>query len=353
MLLDVVKGFVPGARWRRSSSAQLAGVLAGGAAMLGHWRPLFLALRRRAGRWWRPPAARSSASRRCVGGIGVGGLDRRRSLLFRYASVASIVAALSLPFVAARARRAVAGDRLRGDCRASAVIVLHRAEHRAACARGPRPASGFRRRAQPRQSEPASHSRSSVCLRPAARRRAPRAARPRCRSAPRDVVRVDRLEVHLRAKQEVAVVELRVGRERVAQRDPHRVLDEARLQVGVLDDEELVGPLQQLVDRRAHRALDDRDELLGVERPLGADEERSAAALVVGRERDELEDPLDVELVEARLAEPLGRVLAHEPLRARAGVDPGRLDTDDPPRTPSADAAAIPNSETISCVGGP
>ena len=100
----------------------------------------------------------------------------------------------------------------------------------------------------------------------------------------------------------------------------------------MLDDEELVGPLQQLVDRRAHRALDDSHQLLGVHGRLASDEERSAPALVVGGERDELQDPLDVELVEARLAEPLGRVLAHEPLRARAGVDPGRLDPDDPPR---------------------
>ena len=50
------------------------------------------------------------------------------------------------------------------------------------------------------------------------------------------------------------------------------------------------------------------------------------------RERDELQDPLDVELVEPRLAEPLRRVVAHEPLRAGAGVDSGRLDPDDPAR---------------------
>ena len=129
------------------------------------------------------------------------------------------------------------------------------------------------------------------------------------------------------------------------QRDPHRVLDEARLQVRVLDHEQLVGPLQQLVDRRAHRALDDlapsSSALTGA---LGADEERPAAALVVGRERDELEDPLDVELVEPGLAEALGGALPHEALRARAGVDPVRLDADEParprpPRPPRARSA--------------
>ena len=34
----------------------------------------------------------------------------------------------------------------------------------------------------------------------------------------------------------------------------------------MLDDEELVGALEQLVDRRAHRPLDDVDEVLGVDR---------------------------------------------------------------------------------------
>src|SRR5438132_6235621 len=146
------------------------------------------------------------------------------------------------------------------------------------------------------------------------------------------VVRMDRLQVHLPREEEVRVVELWIRGERVSQRDPHRVLHEARLQVRVLDDEQLVGPLQELVDRRAHRALDDPDELLGVERPLGADEERAAPPLVVRRERDELEDPLDVELAEAGLAEPLGRALADEALGTRAGVDSRRLYADDPAR---------------------
>ena len=112
------------------------------------------------------------------------------------------------------------------------------------------------------------------------------------------------------------------------EREPDGVLDEAGLQVRVLDDEELVGPLQQLVDRRAHRALHDRDQVVRVELPLGADVERAAPALVVRRERDEVEDPLDV--LVAGLGQPLGGAAADEPLRARAGVDPGRLDADDP-----------------------
>src|SRR5690348_8201365 len=41
VLLDVAKGFVPALVFTLAGS-ELAGVLAGAAAMLGHWRPLFL-----------------------------------------------------------------------------------------------------------------------------------------------------------------------------------------------------------------------------------------------------------------------------------------------------------------------
>src|SRR3954451_5441834 len=104
---------------------------------------------------------------------------------------------------------------------------------------------------------------------------------------------MDRLEVELARENEVAVVQLGVALERRLQGDPHRVLDEARLQMRMLDDEELVRPLQQLVDRRAHRALDDSGELLGIDRMLAPDVECAAPALFVRRDRDELEDSLD------------------------------------------------------------
>ena len=74
------------------------------------------------------------------------------------------------------------------------------------------------------------------------------------------------------------------------------------------------------------------DEQLGVEVVLGADVERGEPALVVGRERDEVEDPLDVADLEAGLEQALARARADEPLRARAGVDPRRLDADDAAR---------------------
>src|SRR5581483_8106783 len=81
-----------------------------------------------------------------------------------------------------------------------------------------------------------------------------------------DVVPVDRLEVDLLRVHEVPLVELRIAVEDAFEREPDGVLDEARLQVRVLDDEQLVRALHQLVDRRAHRALDDLDEVLCVHR---------------------------------------------------------------------------------------
>ena len=140
---------------------------------------------------------------------------------------------------------------------------------------------------------------------------------------------VDRLEVHLARVDEVALAELApVPLEDAPDHDADRVLDEAGLEMRVLDDEQLVGPLEQRVDRSAHGALHDVDELLAAQPRLGADDERAAAALVVGGERDELENPLDVLLAETGLLEAAGRALADEALSARAGVDPGRLDAD-------------------------
>src|SRR4051794_19758038 len=69
--------------------------------------------------------------------------------------------------------------------------------------------------------------------------------------------------------------------------------------------------------------------MLGVDLRVGADEQRSFPALVVRRERDELEDALDVAVGEAGLEQPAGRGVADEPLRARARVDAPRLDADD------------------------
>jgi acyl phosphate:glycerol-3-phosphate acyltransferase len=97
VLLDTAKGFVP-AFVATQVESHLAGVLAGGAAMLGHWRPMFL-------RWQRGGKVVATCGGAflgvapVVGGIGAG-VWIAVFLLFRYASLASIVAALSLPLAA-------------------------------------------------------------------------------------------------------------------------------------------------------------------------------------------------------------------------------------------------------------
>jgi acyl phosphate:glycerol-3-phosphate acyltransferase len=98
VFLDVLKGFVP-ALLGMMYVSHLAGICAGGAAMLGHWRPLFLRF------------AKGGKMVATCGGVffGVAPLVALTAgvvwlvtfLLFRYASVASIVAGVSLPVMAA------------------------------------------------------------------------------------------------------------------------------------------------------------------------------------------------------------------------------------------------------------
>src|SRR3989442_2444456 len=97
VLLDTLKGFAP-ALVATLTVSHLAGVLAGAAAMLGHWRPLFL-------RWQRGGKIVATCGGAflgvapVVGGIGAA-VWIAVFLVFRYASLASIVAALSLPVAA-------------------------------------------------------------------------------------------------------------------------------------------------------------------------------------------------------------------------------------------------------------
>jgi acyl phosphate:glycerol-3-phosphate acyltransferase len=126
IVVDTAKGFVP-ALLATLFVSHLAGVAAGAAAMLGHWRPLFL-------RWQRGGKMVATAGGAflgvapMVGGVAAG-VWIVSFLAFRYASVASIIAACSLPIAAVLtgepwpviAFAAVA---------AVAVIVLHRANIR-------------------------------------------------------------------------------------------------------------------------------------------------------------------------------------------------------------------------------
>jgi glycerol-3-phosphate acyltransferase PlsY len=123
VLLDTAKGFVP-ALVATLMVSHLAGVLAGAAAMLGHWRPLFLRWRR-GGKVVATCGGAFLGIAPVIGGVGAG-VWIAVFLLLRYASLASIVAALSLPFAAVLLEEPwpviafAAGAAL-------AVLVLHRA----------------------------------------------------------------------------------------------------------------------------------------------------------------------------------------------------------------------------------
>jgi glycerol-3-phosphate acyltransferase PlsY len=123
VVLDVAKGFVP-ALAGTLLVGPLTGVLAGGAAMLGHWRPLFLRFEK-GGKTVATAGGTFFGVAPLLGVIGLG-IWLVVFLVTRYASVASMVTAVALPFVAVAlgepwpvvAFAAAAG---------AAVIVLHRA----------------------------------------------------------------------------------------------------------------------------------------------------------------------------------------------------------------------------------
>lgn len=128
VLLDTLKGFVPAlVATLLVSPPHLAGICAGAAAMLGHWRPLFLRF-----------AKGGKMVATCGGvffGVAVlvaltaGGVWILTFLLFRYASLASIVAGISLPVMAAVYGYPTSVI-LFGAAAAVAILYLHRANLR-------------------------------------------------------------------------------------------------------------------------------------------------------------------------------------------------------------------------------
>lgn len=97
VVLDVAKGLVP-ALVGSIVAGPLVGVLAGSAAMLGHWRPLFLGFQR-GGKTVATAGGTFFGAAPVLGLIGLL-VWLVVFLLFRYASLASIVAALSMPVAA-------------------------------------------------------------------------------------------------------------------------------------------------------------------------------------------------------------------------------------------------------------
>ena len=94
-ILDTAKGFVP-AFAATVVVGHGTGVLAGAAAMLGHWRPIFLGFQK-GGKMVATAGGAFLGVAPLVGGAGAC-VWIVVFVLIRYASVASIVGALSLPF---------------------------------------------------------------------------------------------------------------------------------------------------------------------------------------------------------------------------------------------------------------
>jgi glycerol-3-phosphate acyltransferase PlsY len=123
VVLDVAKGFVP-ALVGTLLVGELVGVLAGGAAMFGHWRPLLLRFQK-GGKTVAAAGGTFFGAAPLLGAIGLG-LWIVIFLLSRYASLASMLTAISLPLIGLAlgepwpviAFAAIA---------AVAVVVLHRA----------------------------------------------------------------------------------------------------------------------------------------------------------------------------------------------------------------------------------
>ncbi|MBA3412567.1 MAG: glycerol-3-phosphate 1-O-acyltransferase PlsY [Actinobacteria bacterium] len=96
-LLDVAKGFGP-ALAASLLAGPLAGVIAGGAAMAGHWRPVFLRFAKGGKMVATCGGAFFGVAPLVAAAAGVVWLGT--FLLLRYASVASMTAAVSLPILA-------------------------------------------------------------------------------------------------------------------------------------------------------------------------------------------------------------------------------------------------------------
>jgi acyl phosphate:glycerol-3-phosphate acyltransferase len=126
MLLDILKGFAP-ALVGSLLVDDLAGVLAGGAAMLGHWRPLFLGFER-GGKTVATAGGTLFGVAPFVGFAGAA-VWILLFVVLRYASVASILSAASLPFLAWALGYSWPVIAF-GAGAAAAVVLLHRANMR-------------------------------------------------------------------------------------------------------------------------------------------------------------------------------------------------------------------------------
>ena len=122
VLIDTLKGFTP-ALVATLVDNHLAGVLAGGAAMFGHWRPLFMGWKK-GGKIVATTGGAFLGVAPVVGGIGAG-IWLVVFFTTRYASLASIIAGLSLPALAAVLGYPWPVIAFAGAA-AAAIVLLHR-----------------------------------------------------------------------------------------------------------------------------------------------------------------------------------------------------------------------------------
>jgi len=126
IFVDTAKGFVP-ALVGTLVAGHLAGVLAGAAASLGHWRPLFLGFRR-GGKIVATTGGAFLGVAPVVGGIAAG-VWLLAFVTTRYVSVASIAGGLSLPVIAVLLGEPWPVIAFAGAA-AAAITILHRANIR-------------------------------------------------------------------------------------------------------------------------------------------------------------------------------------------------------------------------------
>jgi glycerol-3-phosphate acyltransferase PlsY len=126
VLLDMAKAFIPALVFTQVDS-HLAGVVAGAAAMLGHWRPLFLGFTK-GGKMVATAGGAFLGVAPEAGGV-CAAIWILLFLLFRYASLASMLGSLSLPAVAAALGYGWPVIAF-GGAAAVGVILLHRANIR-------------------------------------------------------------------------------------------------------------------------------------------------------------------------------------------------------------------------------
>jgi glycerol-3-phosphate acyltransferase PlsY len=122
VVFDTLKGFVP-ALVATLVAGHLAGVLAGGAASLGHWRPLFMGFKR-GGKIVATTGGAFLGVAPIVGGIAAG-VWLLTFVTTRYVSVASMVGGVSLPVIAVLIGEPWPVIAFAGAA-AVAILVLHR-----------------------------------------------------------------------------------------------------------------------------------------------------------------------------------------------------------------------------------